>query len=503
MRPGKDAYGELSEIFELTGRLRAAEQVLFWDSRTMMPPGGADSRAKLLAALRTAANERISAPRVGELLDRAEAQALEKRDCWEGANLREMRRLWRAVTAVPLALQAAIVERSGAAQTAWDAARANNDFGSFVEPLQELLALQIEAARIKSDAFGLSPYDALLEEHEPGIRTAAIDPMFEELATFLPELVRKIAAKRRNEPAAIPLPGPFETIKQRALSESLARAVGFDFHHGRLDTTLHPFASGVPGDIRITTRFSPDDPLSGIICIVHETGHAMYEAGLPESWGFQPVGAARGGATHESQSLLFEMQAARSLPFLRYLAVLLRATFGGEGTAWSDENIRRLYRRVGPTFIRVEADEVTYPLHIILRYRIEQALLGGDLTVADIPHAWKLESERLFGIAPPSHTLGCLQDIHWSMGLLGYFPTYTLGALCAAQLFEAATRAEPEIPAALGRGEFTPLLRWARQNVHHWASFLPTGAEILQRATGKALSTAAFKDHLTARYLEE
>lgn len=503
MTTANSAYAALTEIFEASGRLQAAERLLFWESRTMMPPGGAHSRAKVLAALRTAANESMAAPRVAQLLERAESEELPGLDTWEAANLREMRRQWRAATVIPLTLQAAIVERSGAAQTAWASARARDDFAGFLEPLRTLLTLQMEAARIKAEEFRLSPYDALLDGYEPGLRTASIDPMFDELAAFLPELVRKIALKRRAEGPPITLPGPFDVETQRLLSERLAKTVGFDFQRGRLDATLHPFTAAVPGDIRITTRFSTDDPLAAIIATVHESGHAMYEAGLPEKWQFQPVGAARGGAAHESQSLLFEMQAARSLPFLHHLAPLLRAAFAGAGPAWSDENILRLYRRVVPTPIRVEADEVTYPLHIILRYRIERALLAGDLAVADIPRAWRSESERLLGIAPPSDALGCLQDIHWAMGLFGYFPTYTLGALSAAQLFSTLTRARPDIPAALGRGDFSPLLQWTRQHIHRWGSYFPTNAEMLQRATGGPLATTAFKSHLTARYLEE
>jgi len=495
------AYSKLTSIFERTGRLYGATQTLFWESRTMMPPGGVDSRAKILATLETVINETLCAPEVGELLDSAESQERSQLDSWQAANLREMRRRWRFATAVPTDLLGAIVERAGHAQKAWERARANNDFKSFVAPLRALMELQIEATRIKAKAFGLAPYDVLLDEYEPGARMASVDPMFNDLADFLPGLLGEIMEKQRKSPAAMPLPGPFAEPDQHTLCEKLARSIGFDFTHGRLDKTAHPFASGVPGDIRITTRFNANDLKVCIQATVHETGHAMYEAGLPAAWAFQPVGSARGAQMHESQSLIFEMQAGRSAHFVRHLARLLRESFGGQGDAWSDENVRRLYLAVSPSFIRVDADEVTYPLHVILRYRLERAILDGTLQVADIPAAWNELSKKLIGVVPPTDTLGCLQDIHWAMGLFGYFPTYTLGAMTAAQLFARARQDDPDLLPKLSQGDFSSLLSWTRTHVHSLGSFHATGDEMLVRATGKPLSTAAFKEHLAQRYL--
>ena len=503
MNMTNSTYNELASTFERVGRLAAAEQTLFWESRTMMPPGGADSRAKVMATLHTVINEIISAPQVGKLLDTAENAEQSHLSPWESANLREMRRRWRYATAVPASLLGAIVERSGHAQSAWEHARRNNDFKGFVAPLRALLKLQIEATQIKADVFALAPYDVLLDEYEPGARMATIDPMFDELAIFLPQLLDKITQKQSRSTPALPLPGPFAEDKQRTFSESLASLIGFDFTHGRLDKTLHPFASGVPGDIRITTRFNPNDVRDSIMATAHETGHAMYEAGLPAEWAFQPVGSARGAGMHESQSLIFEMQASRSAPFVQHLAQRLRNAFGGDGPAWSDENMLRLYRRIAPSFIRVDADEVTYPLHIILRYRIERAILDGKLEIADIPQAWNAQSKDLLGIVPPSDTLGCLQDIHWAMGLFGYFPTYTLGAMTAAQLFAKARQDDPDLLPNLSRGDFSSLLRWTRANIHTLGSFYATSEETLTRATGKPLSTSAFKSHLVARYLDD
>ncbi len=396
-----------------------------------------------------------------------------------------------------------IAAKSSLAQQIWQDARAANDFKSFLAPLSDLIALQREVAGIKADAFDLSPYDALLDEYEPGARTATIDPLFDDLSAFLPPLMHKIMERQAAEPPTLDLPGPFSTEKQHAFSERLARAMGFDFAHGRIDPTAHPFMSGIPGDVRITTRYHEDDVLSAIMATVHETGHAMYKSGLPADWAFQPVGLPRGFGLHESQSLLFEMQAGRSGPFISYLTPLLRAHFGGEGAAWGDENILRVYRRVRPSLIRVEADEVTYPIHVILRYRLEQKLLSGDLKPADLPAAWNAAYRDMLGIVPPNDTMGCLQDVHWSAGLFGYFPTYTLGALAAAQLFAQARKDDARILPQLGVGDFKPLLEWTRANIHCVASLYPTSDDVLQRATGKPLSADAFKAHLKERYLEE
>jgi len=287
--------------------------------------------------------------------------------------------------------------------------------------------------------------------------------------------------------------------KQRGLGERLMRTLGFDFDAGRLDVSLHPFCGGVPGDVRITTRYTEDDFTESLMGVLHETGHALYEMGLPDDWRYQPVGQARGMALHESQSLLIEMQACRSREYLEFAAPLMRETFGGTGAVWDADNLYRLYTRVDRSFIRVDADEVTYPAHVILRYRLESALIAGDMKLADLPGAWNDGMEELLGIRPPEDRLGCLQDIHWYDGAWGYFPTYTMGAMAAAQLFAAAKEARPEIPEGISKGDFAPLVGWMRENLHTKASSGSTD-ELMQAATGKPLGTEAFKAHLEARY---
>ncbi len=291
----------------------------------------------------------------------------------------------------------------------------------------------------------------------------------------------------------------FSVERQLALSLELMRRIGFPFEQGRLDVSRHPFSGGTPDDLRITTRYDEVDFAKALMATLHETGHALYESGLPKAWRRQPVGEARGMAMHESQSLLLEMQVCRSRDFVGFAAPIVREKLGSDGPAWSADNLYRLGIRVTRGFIRVDADEVTYPCHVILRYRIERAMIAGDLALEDLPGAWNDGMKALLGVVPPDHRLGCLQDIHWYDGAWGYFPTYTLGALAAAQLFEALERAIPDIRQQVGRGEFGALFTWLGEHVHGRASLRST-QELIAEATGKRLGTACFKAHLAWRY---
>jgi carboxypeptidase Taq len=277
------------------------------------------------------------------------------------------------------------------------------------------------------------------------------------------------------------------------------RALGFDFTRGRLDTSLHPFCGGATGDVRITTRYAESDFTRAIMGVLHETGHALYEQGRPQAWLGQPVGTARGMTLHESQSLLIEMQACRTRAFLDYLAPLARAAFGREDAALSAENLDRVYTRVAPGFIRVDADEVTYPAHIMLRYNLERAMIDGTLEIEDLPAAFNQGLHDLLGLTVTDDAMGCLQDIHWPSGAWGYFPTYTLGAIAAAQLFAAACAAHPEIVSGLAHGGFSPLVTWLRTEVHEKASLLETD-DLLAAATGRPMEINAYLGHLRGRY---
>jgi len=493
------AYAFLEERFARLGALQEAAAVLQWDTATMMAPGGAEARGEQLATLDVLAHGLLTESVVGDALSRAADEA-GRLDRWQQANLREMRRQQAHATALPEALVAARSRAVRRCETLWRQARPQADFALVLPALDEVLRLTREAAGAKAAALGLSPYDALLDEYEPGGRCARIDEIFDRLAANLPGLLGEVLERQAGQPAPLPLDGPFPLAAQEALGRRLMARLGFDFEHGRVDVSAHPFCGGTPDDIRLTTRYDETDFTSAIMGVLHETGHALYEAGLPARWRRQPVGAARGMALHESQSLLMEMQACRSPAFIAWLAPVAAQAFGGAGEAWSAENLQRLYRRVEPGFIRVDADEVTYPAHVILRYRLERSLLSGDLALADLPGAWNEGLQGLLGITPPDDRLGCLQDIHWYDGAWGYFPTYTLGAMAAAQLFAAACAACPGIPEDLGRGEFATLVGWLRREVHGKGSLLSTD-ELLQAATGQALDPAVFESHLRRRYL--
>ena len=491
------AYATLEGRFRRAGLLDAAAGILWWDRAVVMPEGSAGARAEQTAALRLAGREILTAADMADLLDEA---AEERLDGWQAANLREMRRAWVRSAAVPPRLVEARTRANAACEMAWRTARPASDYAAVLPLLEEVAALTAEAGQALSAALDVPPYDALLDGFEPGGRSADIDPVFDDLAAFLPGFTGDAIERQAARPP-LRIEGPFPAGRQEALGRRFMAALGFDFDRGRLDVSHHPFTGGAPGDIRITTRYDEADFLTGLYAVLHETGHAQYAAGLPAQWRHQPVGGARGMTLHESQSLLIEMQVCRGAAFMAWAAPLMAEAFGGAGPAWSAENLLALVTRVERGFIRVDADEVTYPAHVILRYRLEKAILADDLPLADLPGAWNDGMAALLGIRPPDDRRGCLQDIHWNSGAWGYFPTYTLGAMAAAQLYAAAKAADGTIEPALAGGDFAPLYGWLRPNVHERASRYGTGG-LIERATGRPLDAAAFKAHLAARYLD-
>ena len=494
-----EAYRALEKRFERLSHLEGVSQVLHWDRAVMMPPGGATARAGQQATLDVLAHEILVDPRTGDLLNKAEGEAASL-DGWQAANFAEMRRRWRHATALPADLVEALTLKSAACEMAWREARAQNRFADVAPLLTALLGLVREKAQAKAAALGLGPYDALLDSYDPGTRSADVDRIFGELRSFLPGLIDRVVARQAALPEPLPLDGRITVPAQRKLARKLMKTVGFDTQFGRLDVSHHPFTCGVPDDVRITTRYTAGDFTESLMGVLHETGHALYERGRPPAWKNQPVGEARGMTIHESQSLLLEMQACRSREFVRFVSPLMREVFLGTGDAWSAANLERYYLKVERSLIRVEADEVTYPAHILLRYDLERALVIGDLQVKDLPGAWADGMKALLGIDVPGDALGCMQDIHWYGGDFGYFPTYTLGALAAAQLFQAAIRANTDVLPGIARGDFRPLLVWLGPNVHSIASRHST-QDILRNATGAPLGTAAFRAHVEARYL--
>ena len=486
------AYVTLERRFKRLADLGGAAAVLNWDQAVMMPKGGNAARGEQLAALGGLVHEILTAPQTGDLIEAAAAEPL---DAWQGANLALVRRRFDRATALPQELVEATARATNACEMAWREARAASDYAALRPKLEEVLRLTREAASLQGAKLGLEPYPALLDGFQPGLDEATIDRLFAPLQERLPGLIDDALARQGR---ALEPEGPFPVALQKQLAKELMARLGFDFDHGRLDESTHPFCGGTPTDIRITTRYDEAEIVSAIMGVMHETGHALYEAGLPEPWRHQPVGEAHGMAIHESQSLLIEMQACRSPAFLGFLAARLAETFGQQ-PALAPDNLIRHYRTVQKGLIRVDADELTYPLHIVLRYRLEKALVTGDLDLHDLPAAWNDGMAELLGIRPPDDRQGCLQDIHWPVGAFGYFPNYTLGALLAAQLFRAAEAAIPDLLAHIARGDFEPLLAWLRTHVHEKASSLPLQG-LIQEATGAELGTEAFLAHVGERY---
>ncbi|HEY8611966.1 MAG TPA: carboxypeptidase M32 [Roseomonas sp.] len=491
----KDSYARLKDRFSRIATIGEAAAMLGWDASAMMPPGGGAARGEQLAVLAGVAHGMLVAPEVAEDLAVATAEG-----AWDEANLALMRRAHLRATALPPALVEATARANSACEKIWREARPRADFAAVRPWLEDVVSLQRETAAALSAATGLTPYDALMDGFQPGIGAADVEPIFAAYEAFLADALPRAEAIQASRPAPIPPQGPFPTEVQRALGRRLSEQAGLDYSHARLDESAHPFCGGTPTDVRITTRYTPDSFEQSLLGILHETGHALYERGLPEAYARQPVGEAAGMAAHESQSLIIEMQASRSDPYLSWLGPELHAAFGGDPAAYAPSNLARLWRRVERGFIRVEADEITYPAHIILRFRLERALITGELAVADLPGAWAEGLHRLLGMTPPDDARGCLQDIHWHDGAFGYFPSYTLGAMAAAQLMQAARIALPGLDEAMAQGDFGPLVNWLRVSVHGKGSLLGF-QDLMTAATGKPLDASAFMEHLRGRYL--
>ena len=492
-------YDRLAARFARIATIGEAAAVLGWDAAVTMPPGGAAARGDQLAVLAGMAHGLLTAPETAAALEAAEA-APPRSDQWQAENLRLMRHAHTRATALPADLVEAQARANSACEKIWREARRTASFALVRPQLEGVVRLVREQAQALAPALGLSPYDALMDGYQRGVRAADAAPIFTAFEAFLRRALPEAEARQARAPAPLRPEGPFPIAAQEALCRRLSERLGLDFAHARLDRSAHPFSGGIRSDVRITTRYDEADFAPAVLAVIHETGHALYERGLPDAWDRQPVGEAAGMAAHESQSLIVEMQAARSDGFLRWLGPELHAAFGGDPGPYAPENLGRLWRRVAPSPIRVDADELTYPAHVILRFRLEQALVAGDLAVADLPGAWNAGMRDLLGIVPPDDARGCLQDIHWYDGAFGYFPSYTLGAMAAAQLMAAARRAVPELDAALAEGDIGPLRRWLGVHVHARGSRLGF-QELLREATGKPLDPRDFEAHLTARYL--
>ena len=490
------AYSALCATYARLHRFQHFQALGMWDGSVNMPPGGNETRAAAMAEMGVLVHGIETDPRLKDLIEAAEQEPLDE---LARANVREIRRSWRQANLLPADLVEARTIATSRCEHAWRTQRGQQDWKGFLPNLREVVALVRREARLLGEAQDLPPYDALLDQYEPGVRSSDVERIFGDVKGWLPGFIAAASERQKADPP-LQACGPFPVEKQRALGLALMQLLGFDFARGRLDVSSHPFCGGVPEDVRITTRYNEDDFARSLMAVIHETGHARYEQNLPRETVELPVGRARSAGIHESQSLSFEMQVARHPAFLRHIGPLIREHLG-EQPALSDENLIRRYRSVKPDFIRVEADELCYPAHIILRFEIERALVNGEIEPEDIPGLWDEKMRDYLGLDTRGNFMdGCMQDIHWAEGLMGYFPSYTLGAMCAAQYFAAMRRAMPELDQRLGAGDLQPVFDWLRTNIWQHGSRFETD-ELLRRATGEALNPAHFRAHLEARYL--
>jgi carboxypeptidase Taq len=477
--------------------LRYAAQLLEWDQQTMMPPAGGEARADALATLGRVAHEAFISERTGALLEAAE-RAAESFD-WdsdEAALTRVTRRGYDKARLVPSQLAAELARAGSIGQEAWVAAREQSDFAAFAPHLER----NLELARQYVDCFQTfdCAYDALLDDYEPGMRAAEVDRLFGELRDGLVPLIATLRehADRVDDG---PLHGQFDIGAQRRLARDVIGLMGFTEEAWRFDDAVHPFAAGIGGgDVRITTRWEEAYFASSLFGAMHECGHGLYEAGVDDRLRRSPLGHGESLGLHESQSRLWENMVGRGRPFAEALVPRIERAFGAPGAALDPDTLFRAVNKVRPSLIRVEADEATYGLHIVLRFELEQELIEGRLAVADLPRAWNERMERYLGIAVPDDAQGVLQDVHWSAGLIGYFPTYALGNLIAGQLWARAQADIPDLESDIAAGELAPLREWLREHVHrHGAKFRT--AELLERVVGGPIVVEPFLDYLRTK----
>ena len=494
------AYAELVRLAREAAVLSSCAELLAWDEQVAMPAGGVQHRAEQMSLLAGMLHDRTADPRLGELLQVMEAAVTPEADEVAQVNVREMRRAFERERRMPRRLVAEMARVSALASQAWAEARRRDDFATFAPWLERTFAL----AREEADAVGYTGarYDALLDEYEPGMTVERLSPLFARLEHELVPLVESF----RGEPAPAPahvLAREFPVDRQRLFADGVASALGFDLERGRLDTAQHPFCTAIgPGDVRIALRYFPRNFADGFFGLLHEIGHALYDQGLDREHYGTPMGEAASLGLHESQSRLWENHVGRSAGFWRHFYPQLRSAFHEALHDIPLEMFRRVVNRVAPGAIRVRADEVTYDAHILIRFELERALLAGDLRATDLPGAWTEMYQRYLGITPRNDRNGCLQDGHWSEGLIGYFPTYTLGNVYAAQLYDAAERAVGPLEEAFAAGDFLTLRTWLAEHVHRHGQRYSV-ATIIERATGRPPDPSALVASLERRYRPE
>jgi carboxypeptidase Taq len=492
-----NSFQQLQARLQDVHNLRMAEAVLSWDQEVYMPPKGATARGAQLATLSAQTHRLFTDPETGALLEslRDEQESLTED---EQALLREARYDYDRAVRIPEKLVRAFAEVQSQAYHAWLQARADDDFPRFLPHLKELITLSKEQAVCLNPE--VSAYDALLENYERGMTSAELEKIFSYLAKEQSALLQEITEKQAAESASV-LAENWDKEAQRRFTEKVLTDMGFDFEAGRQDVSAHPFTTNFSrGDVRVTTRYSTKEPFSALFSSIHEGGHALYEQGFLEKDEGTLLASAPSLGIHESQSRLWENMVGRSRAFWRCYGTLFRDVFPEQAGALSDDDLFRAVNRVSPSLIRVDADECSYNLHVILRFEIEKALFNNDILTEEIPTLWRDKMKAYLGVTVPDDRQGCLQDIHWSHGAFGYFPTYALGNLYGAQLFERMEEEMPSLQSNIEAGYFQPMLHWLRTNIHQWGRRELT-VPLLERACGASLSADSFIHYLKTKYL--
>jgi carboxypeptidase Taq len=492
-------YQQLETIFARIKKLEQIASMLYWDNATNLPAGSMDARISHLSELKTLVHETYLAPKTLDLLNNVNTKELTLEQL---ANFKLMQKNHLEATIIDNDLANALIKATALSEISWRAARKDNDFKSYAPLLQEVVKLVKEKAACKAQKLGILPYEALGDEYEPGFSQTQTDKIFTRLKAFLQDFIPEVLAHQQKFPAKPLGKVQVSKEKQMLLAKEVMSMMGFDFTKGRLDLSEHPFCGGFSADCRLTTHFKEENFLPGLMGVIHESGHGLYEQHLPQEWLFQPLGRSTGMAMHESQSLFMEMQICRSREFLTFIIPYIHKFYAQSIPNLEPENFYRLINQVAPSLIRINADEVTYPLHVILRYELEKQMLSGELLVKDLPHAFNQAMQQYLGITPINDTMGCLQDIHWPSGYFGYFPSYSLGAMMGAQFQNDLSKKIPNHMSHIAKGDFSICVNYLSTNIHQMGS-LYSSQQLVQKISGKDLDVSIYEQYLKKRFIED
>ncbi len=491
-------YLKLEEKFEKIMQIGSIASLAHWDSAVMLQAGSANTRQKEVAALGSLIHEMSTSSEIADLITKAN-EDIESLNEWQKSNLGLIKKSYDQATCISAEMAHELSIATSESEFAWRKCRLENDFKTMAPYLDRVFKIVSDIAQIKSKKFTKPAYDILLDGFDPDRESSEITSVYDVLKKALPDLIHKIIHKQSSE-KIINFSEKFDNKLQKQIGLKIAKKMGFDFNRGRLDKSTHPFCIGGKNDVRITTRYDEKNFLSGLFGVIHEAGHGLYQQALPENYIWQAVGGPKGMGFHESQSLIMEMQATTTIEFCDFLAKLLKDEFSLKGAEYSCKNLYRIITRVKPNFIRVDADEVTYPLHVILRFEIEQDIVAGKIKAADLPEIWNNKMKEYLGIVPDNYANGCLQDIHWPSGLIGYFPSYTNGAIIASMLMKKI-KENHDVDFEVSQGDFSSINNYLNKNLRQFGS-LKSSKDLLKVSTGyDKIQPDIFINYLQGKYL--